>query len=183
MKLIYTDILKQWTNCWKEAILAGVLLMVASRQISHIFNKYKSPRILLFANGVFIYYLLYVTLLMRSIGSRREVEFLPFNSYEFLRGDFHYLIENVLLFVPFGVLLYVNLRTYGRECGIKTVLLTSFLISASIELFQYMFSCGKSEIDDVLANVLGALIGYAVCCLIFGVAFLCNSKVLSRKNT
>ncbi|MCM1262510.1 MAG: VanZ family protein [Butyrivibrio sp.] len=182
MKLIYADILKQWANCWKEAVLAGFLLMVAGRQISYIFNKHKSPRILLFANGVFIYYLLYVTLLMRSIGSRREVEFLPFNSYELSRGDFHYLIENMLLFVPFGVLLYVNLYIYGRKCNIKTILLTALLASVSIEFLQYAFSCGKSEIDDVLANVLGALIGYAISRLIFWVFFSCKNS-LSRKNT
>ncbi|MCM1263716.1 MAG: VanZ family protein [Butyrivibrio sp.] len=162
IELIYKDILNQWSNCWKEAVIAGFLLMTVGRQISHIFNKHKSPFILLFADGVFLYYLLYVTLLMRSIGSRREIGLFPFIGEELLNGDFHYLIENMLLFIPFGVLLYVNLHTYGRGCSIRMVLLVSFLTSVSIELLQYVFSCGKSEIDDVLANVIGALIGYAI---------------------
>lgn len=162
MELIYKYILNQWTNCWKEAILAGFLLMVAGKLISCIFNRHKPPLLLLFAYGVFLYYLLYVTLLMRSVGSRREIALLLFTGYELWNGDFHYLIENILLFIPFGILLYMNMHIHGRECSIRMTLLSSFLTSASIEFLQYLFSYGKLETDDVLANVLGALIGYII---------------------
>ena len=162
MKLIYTDILRWCVQCWKEAFFAGILFMMAGRLINKKLNHERFWGVLYFADGFYIYYLFYVTLLMRSIGSRREVEFMPFTNSELMNGDFHYLIENILLFIPFGFLMYATLRAYGRECGIGMILLIAFLISVSVELLQYVFSCGKSETDDVITNVLGALIGYMI---------------------
>lgn len=168
MKLIFTDILKHWTNCWVEAILAGILFMVVGRQVNHRLKRQKPSIFLLFADGLFLYYLLHVTLLSRPIGLRREVELIPFTNPELMNGDFHYLIENILLFVPFGILLYKTLYAYDRKCSMRTILLAAFLASISVELFQYMFSCGKSEIDDVITNVMGAFIGYMLISRPFG---------------
>lgn len=77
-----------------------------------------------------------------------------------MNGDFHYLIENILLFIPFGILLYRTLYAYSRKCSLRMILIVVILTSISVELLQYAFSCGKSETDDVITNVLGALIGY-----------------------
>ena len=164
MKIIFTDILNQWANCWVEAILAGILFMLAVMQINRILSRQKPSVILLFVDGVFLYYLLYVTLFMRSIGFRREIELIPFINSELMNGDFHYVIENVLLFVPFGILLYKTLHAYGRKCNMRTILIAAFLTSLSVELLQYAFSCGKSEADDIITNVLGAVIGYMIIC-------------------
>lgn len=160
MKLIFTDILKHWTNCRVEAILAGILFMVVGKRINHRLKRQKPSAILFFADGLFLYYLLHVTLLSRSIGLRREVELIPFTNPELMNGEFHYLIENILLFIPFGILLYRTLYAYDRKCSMRAILLAAFLTSVLVELLQYVFSCGKSETDDVIANVLGALIGY-----------------------
>lgn len=162
MKLIYTDILRWCAQCWKEALIVGILFMVAGRQINKKLKCERFLGILYFADGFYLYYLLYVTLLMRSIGFRREVELMPFTNSELMNGDFHYLIENILLFIPFGFLLYKSLHSYGRRCSMGTVLLIAFMTSISVELLQYVFSCGKSETDDVITNVVGALIGYMV---------------------
>lgn len=164
MKIIFADILNQWANCWVEAILAGILFMLAVMQINRILNKQKPSIILLFTDGVFLYYLLHVTLLSRPVGLRREVELLPFINSELMNGDFHYVVENILLFIPFGILLYKTLHAYGRKCSMRTVLIAAFLASLSVELFQYVFSCGKSEADDVITNVLGAVIGHMIIC-------------------
>ncbi|MDE5697662.1 MAG: VanZ family protein [Lachnospiraceae bacterium] len=159
MEIIYRDILKQWTNCWQEAIIVGIMFGICSRHINCGLKRQISVSALLFADGVFVSYLLYVTLLSRRPGSRQEVEFLPFRGEEILSGDYHYLIENVLLFVPFGFLLRRTLNIYGRKCSAKIIIWVSFLTSVSIELLQYVFSCGKTETDDVIANVLGAVLG------------------------
>ncbi len=160
MKLIFTDILRHWTNCWTEAILTGILFMVVGKQINHRLKRQKPSVILFFADGLFLYYFLHVTLLSRPIGFRREAELIPFTNPELMNGDFHYLIENILIFIPFGILLYKTLYAYDKKCSIRTILLAAFLTSISVELLQYVFSCGKSEIDDIITNVLGALIGY-----------------------
>jgi glycopeptide antibiotics resistance protein len=33
------------------------------------------------------------------------------------------------------------------------------LISFACEVFQYIFVCGDADIDDIIANTLGAIIG------------------------
>lgn len=160
MEIICRDILKHWTNCWQGAMIAGVLFIVIGRQINCALSRQKNAVILLFIDGVFLYYLLYVTLISRAVGSRREVVLRPFVSFQVSGGEFHYVIENVLLFILFGLLLCMTLHVYGRRCSMKWILMASFLTSVSVELLQYIFSCGKSETDDVIANVLGAVIGY-----------------------
>ena len=103
MEIIFRDILKQWTGCWQGAVIAGLLFMVIGRQITdHIFNQHKVSGILLFADGLFLYFLLYVTLFSRRLGSKRQVEFFPFTGQDIMRGDYHYLIENILFFIQFG---------------------------------------------------------------------------------
>lgn len=163
MEIIFRDILKQWTGCWQGAVIVGILFMVIGRQTTdQIFNQHKVSGILFFADGVYLYYLLFVTLFSRIIGSRREVGFMPFMGEEILRGDYHYLIENILFFIPFGFLLCATLYAYGKKCNMKIIIPASLLTSVSVELLQYLFSCGKSETEDVIANVSGAVLGYLV---------------------
>lgn len=166
MEIIFRDILKQWTGCWQGAVIVGILFMVIGRQIAnHVFNQHKVSGILLFADGLFLYFLLYVTLFSRRIGFKRQVEFFPFAGQEIMRGDYHYLIENILFFIPFGFLLCATLYAYDKKCNVRIILLASFLTSVSVELLQYLFSCGKSETEDVIANVSGAVLGYLVAIL------------------
>ena len=123
-------------------------------------KRQKYFAILHFVDKVFLYYMLHVTLLSRAIDSRREVQLWPLAGFKISSGELHYIIENALLFIPFGVLLCMTLYAYGKKCTMKTILLTSFLTSMSIELLQYIFSCGKSETADVITNVFGAVLEY-----------------------
>jgi glycopeptide antibiotics resistance protein len=73
------------------------------------------------------------------------------------------LVLNVALFVPLGVLLPLLLRapSVGR------VVVTAFLVSMAIELLQLgtgvTVSIGRiADVDDLIANTAGALLGYAV---------------------
>lgn len=63
-------------------------------------------------------------------------------------------INNILIFIPFG-LLFPGTRW-------KWLLQTAVLFSAGIEAVQYALNLGWCEIDDVICNVLGAVIGYGV---------------------
>lgn len=167
MTTIYTDILNYWLACWKGAVCAGLLGMLIG---THIYPRLKpciSFYLLFLADGIFLYYLLYVTLFSRIPGSRREVALLPFMGVEFMSGDFHYLTENILLFIPFGFLSAKTLAMCGKTCGIKAVLLASFMTSVSVEVLQYLSACGKSETEDIITNVLGAIIGYLFAKFVF----------------
>ena len=63
-------------------------------------------------------------------------------------------INNILVFIPFGALFPV--RRW------KPLFVTVLLFSIAIEVVQYIFNLGWCEIDDVIHNVLGCMIGYGL---------------------
>lgn len=69
------------------------------------------------------------------------------------------VIGNTVVFIPLGILLSL----FRKDKRITTNLLWVFFISLSVEIIQYMFRLGASDIDDLILNSLGGLIGI-ICC-------------------
>ena len=98
-----------------------------------------------------------------------EPELIPFHSYrsviagenkEILRSNF----MNVVLFCPAGLLACELLpKSWSLAKRVILVAVLFALVSAGIEICQYHFALGQAEIDDVIHNILGALIGAVVC--------------------
>ena len=61
---------------------------------------------------------------------------------------------NILMFIPVGLLL-------APKMGWRAVLI-GLLFSLGIEVGQWVLRCGFSELDDVIHNTMGALIGCAI---------------------
>jgi glycopeptide antibiotics resistance protein len=91
---------------------------------------------------------------------------MPFWSYQAILDGRHELIAdnllNVAIFIPIGLLFAMVFRSI--RCWI--VLLGGFVISFIIEFLQFVLNRGNAEIDDVMHNVLGSLIGYGFYSLI-----------------
>ena len=62
---------------------------------------------------------------------------------------------NILFFIPYGLL-------FPWKHNWKRVFMTALVLSISIELSQYIFNLGWCEVDDVISNTLGAMIGYGI---------------------
>ena len=69
---------------------------------------------------------------------------------------------NVLAFVPFGVFLPMLVKRV-RSLG-KTLLL-GFEFSLLVEIVQLFSKVGSFDVDDILLNTFGVLIGYVLFCL------------------
>ena len=65
---------------------------------------------------------------------------------------------NVIGFMPFGALLPVLARSARKWW--RTVLI-SFEISSLVEVSQLIFQVGCFDVDDIMLNTLGGLLGYA----------------------
>ncbi|MFQ9071881.1 MAG: VanZ family protein [Faecalibacillus faecis] len=63
------------------------------------------------------------------------------------------VLENMIIFIPFG--LYLKTLNINSE---RTVFL-GFLLSLSLELSQYIFCIGASDITDLITNTTGVLVG------------------------
>lgn len=70
------------------------------------------------------------------------------------------LLMNVLLFTPFGLSLSAVLVSKIKPAHSAWItVLIALGLSIAVEATQYLASLGRAEVDDVLANTLGALIG------------------------
>ncbi len=74
-----------------------------------------------------------------------------------IRAVFLNLAGNVIGFMPFGALLPILVRSVRRYWK---VLLLSFEVSALIEVSQLIFQVGCFDVDDIILNTLGGLLGY-----------------------
>ena len=98
-----------------------------------------------------------------------EPELIPFHSYravmagenkEILRSNF----MNVVLFYPAGLFACELLpKSWSQAKRIILVAVLFALVSAGIEFCQYHFALGQAEVDDVIHNTLGTLIGALIC--------------------
>lgn len=66
-------------------------------------------------------------------------------------------VENIIMFIPFGVLLPILFRIFrsGWAC-----VLTGFICSCSIEILQHITQTGYLQLDDVVTNTTGTLLGW-----------------------
>lgn len=124
-----------------------------------------SPRCYNILNRLMI--ILWVILILAAtLYSRNETlhapALIPFHSYreaiqtgseELYRSNF----MNAVLFFPLGIFLGSSLQK--TKSSVLLTLVLSFAFSFSIEYLQYYFLLGQPEIDDVIHNVLGAVIG------------------------
>lgn len=119
---------------------------------------------------VFCYYLFGI-LTVTGIGYTSTISFHPKISLIPFLGIINGLIDTVLnlvLFVPLGFFLPLLYKKYHH---IKTVILTGFLFSLSIEIAQ-MFGWGLTDINDLIINTAGTCLGYFIYYLL--------SKILSH---
>jgi glycopeptide antibiotics resistance protein len=80
------------------------------------------------------------------------------------------LLGNIALFVPFGVLLPLLFRNLGK---FNYMFLASVLLSLFFEAFQLFTHTGHFDVDDIILNSLGGVIGYLI--------FIATSRSLRRK--
>ena len=89
---------------------------------------------------------------------QRSLDLVLFNNWvhpSIWYGPITNTVGNVAMFMPVGFLLYFLFRR--RSLPIITVI--GFCTSLCIEVAQYAFAVGYSDVDDLLFNTLGTLLG------------------------
>ena len=97
------------------------------------------------------------TVFYRGAREERLYDYTPFWSYdkpELMAEN----IMNVAVFLPIGVLLGCAIRSMNWW----KALLIGGCLSVSIEFLQLVFKRGFSEVDDVMHNTLGCMMGYGI---------------------
>lgn len=74
-------------------------------------------------------------------------------------NSFANLIGNILAFIPLS---YMLPRVCRPARNFLICMFLSFLFISGIELFQLISAFGVFDVDDILLNMIGALIGYLI---------------------
>lgn len=147
------------SNSWPMLTLFIVILAVL--KISQIImNKEK----IIFYKEIYnllmiIYILLLYQMLLSTENATSGVNMIPFKEitrYQIGSKLFYYnVIGNIALFIPFGYFISDKLRAQKTS----QIIYISAIISLTAELIQYKI--GRAfDIDDVLLNVAGAILGF-----------------------
>jgi glycopeptide antibiotics resistance protein len=98
----------------------------------------------------------------------RSLNLIPFAGTS--KENLYQIIYNIIAFAPFGLLLSVNLKVTNFWRKLTYICALSF----AVEITQYIFAIGRTDITDVITNTLGGLIG-----LLFYKA--CNKYIEEQK--
>ncbi len=120
--------------------------------------------------------------IFREARAERAISLVPLSSY-FCIAENSYLKEvavinllNICMFLPVGFFLKCGYRSV--TC--KKVFLIGFIVSFFVELLQFTFSKGLCEVDDLIHNVAGCMVGYAIATLILTESNDKNKKKIKR---
>lgn len=104
---------------------------------------------------VYVAVIVVITFLSREGGSTKGIDLRIGSSLRINARNDAYAVENILLFLPYGFLWGLM-----RKNGLWNALFVGFLTSLGIEFLQLFSGRGVFQIDDLITNTLGALIGY-----------------------
>lgn len=109
-----------------------------------------------------VFVILYTALLTRTPGSYEPI-LTPFYSFVAARTQpewYRTVLMNIYVFVPLGMALSAALgKRLPLWLRMLLTVLFGFGLSATVEYTQYFRQLGLPEIDDIIFNTLGSLLG------------------------
>lgn len=114
---------------------------------------------IIFSVDIFFYVVILFALVFLK-DNTRAVNLIPFSFIKDYVVDKQPLgianiVGNIVMFIPMGIFLSMKEKRFGK------ILLWIVVSSICIEVIQYAFIRGISDIDDVILNSIGGLIGIA----------------------
>ena len=149
---LYKDIPQEVYEGLLSVFCLGVVFFIAFKGVR---TGLRWSSVLLLIEYIFL--LFCSTVIFRPTDETRQYDFHPFWSYD--RPEL--LVENIMnvvVFIPVGLLL----GSAFKQMTWWKALLIGCSISVTIESLQFFFLRGFSEVDDVIHNMVGCLIGFGV---------------------
>ncbi len=141
-------------------------------------GKEAFPMTGLMAFSLYLMIILVITFFSREDGSRsRAMDLQLFSTWGINTRNNALVVENVLLFIPYGFVCpwaFPWLRGFFRNS------FAAFVTSLGVETIQLITGRGYFQIDDILTNVLGAVIGYWIFWPLYHMFLGIRGKKLTR---
>lgn len=160
------NIVDQMLSLSWPMIVISIVIVVSLRVVDIIIKKEK---IVLYQEILKLFFIIYILCLFQIVTykdvSYSNTNFIPFK--EIFRYDFgSYLfykniLGNMLLFMPFGLFVGYFLKVK------KTYVIVILSLIASVAIETTQLAIGRVfDVDDVILNVLGSVVGFAIYYLI-----------------
>ena len=86
----------------------------------------------------------------------------PFMDPDGSRASIPDIVQNILLFIPFGVLGFLSMRRRRSDAVVGVfVLISGTFLSLTVEFFQLMTLDRTTSVTDLITNTMGSAIGIA----------------------
>jgi glycopeptide antibiotics resistance protein len=114
---------------------------------------------------------------IHRIHEKERINLRPFLMFKQFRWSSEQVLGNFVMLLPLGI--YIPLL-FPRLSVFFKVFIVCLLVSVSIELMQLITSYRSTDIDDVILNTSGAVIGYVIYKMIRGMSGrqLTNIRIL-----
>ncbi|WP_157950233.1 VanZ family protein [Vallitalea okinawensis] len=122
-----------------------------------------------FIKLLFFFYLIALCYVLFFISTRvdtyNNINLIPLRTIRLYINYFDYftfsiwflnIFGNILLFIPFGCLLPL----ISKINRFWSVLLVSLITICTAEIMQHLFMVGELDVDDIILNTIGVIIGY-----------------------
>ncbi len=113
----------------------------------------------LIAFSLYLMIILVITFFSREDGSRVGMDLELFSTWGTNARNHAFVVENVLLFIPYG---FICPWAFPRLRGSFRNAFAAFVTSLGVETIQLITGRGYFQVDDILTNVLGGMIGYVL---------------------
>ena len=150
------------------------IIWVIFRIRFYIKNKHINKLREVFINLFFIYFLMLVNLTLFKYGElildfdiRLYINYIPFvetikmftNEFSDIHIALYNVIGNILLFIPLGFCIPLF---FSNKNKLSKVILYGFTASLTIEVLQIFTPFNTTDIDDIIFNTFGAILGFII---------------------
>ena len=156
------------------AVVAILLRVVIAVYTNSKISFYKETKLLVYVLYLFVLFQLVTTTDYGSYGYNNFVPFKEIMRYDIAAPLFwRNVVGNIVVFAPFGYIITDIIYMFTKRMNVFISFGFTVLMSSSIEFIQ-MFIGRSFDIDDIILNSLGGLIGF--------IAFVIMKKIFKEDN-
>lgn len=164
LPIILTDI-KSPITYLPAAFAIAVALTLLSLFFTYLRThtiKLTRRHLVVFLLIAYVYTVIQLAFFSRPPGSRSTVSLIPGETWGTSIQSHAYVIENILMTIPLGIFLRTLWPGRRAARSLAGCLSVSLACSIAMETAQLLIQRGHCQIDDVLTNVAGALVGWTI---------------------
>lgn len=159
-----------------HGIVAGIIIVLVLSVINdRRVRRQKKPFSVVAVTVLLMYMfiMLCITFLSRESGSSNGIDMELFSTWSINTRNKALVIENVLLFIPYGFLFPLAVKSYR---SFFSVMLVGIVTSLGIECMQLVTGRGFFQVDDILTNTLGSVVGYIIFKMFYCIIMKCKRE-------